>query len=149
MKSPEKAVETLSSLKALGVQISMDDFGTGYSSLSLLKRLPIDTLKVDKSFVSDLRTDGGDASIISAIIAMARSLNLNVIAEGVEQLSQLAFLRARGCNLIQGFLISRALPAVEMASMFADGAKSLSMLGPPVAQGDGRSRPGLLRAVDP
>jgi EAL domain-containing protein (putative c-di-GMP-specific phosphodiesterase class I) len=121
MKNPAEAAGTLMDLKALGVSISMDDFGTGYSSLSMLKRLPIDCLKIDRSFVRDIVVDGDDAAITSTIIAMGKSLKLEVIAEGVEEPEQLAFLRRQGCGLVQGFLVGRPVPAVEIADLLAAG----------------------------
>jgi len=119
MKDPAQIADNLNDLKGLGVRISMDDFGTGYSSLSLLKRLPIDCLKIDRSFVRDLASDADDAAITAAIIAMSRSLNLEVIAEGVEQPEQLAHLRQRGCKRFQGFLASKPLPAAQMTELLA------------------------------
>jgi EAL domain-containing protein (putative c-di-GMP-specific phosphodiesterase class I) len=116
MASDERGSRTLSAIKDLGVQISMDDFGTGYSSLSALRRLPIDELKIDQSFVRDMTGDPGDAAIISTIIAMGRSLNLRVVAEGVEEETQLALLRDQGCHLIQGYLISHPLAAADFVS---------------------------------
>jgi len=104
------AIEVLTQLRELGVGISVDDFGTGYSSLSYLKRLPIDTLKIDRSFVSDLHQDDDDAAICAAILSMATKLNLKVVAEGVEREEQLDFLRQHRCDLIQGFLYSKPLP---------------------------------------
>jgi len=107
MENPESAAQTLKRFRAMGVRISIDDFGTGYSSLSFLKRFPIDTLKIDQSFVRDIVSDEDDASITRAVIAMGRSLRLDIVAEGVETASQLAFLRAEGCHKAQGFYFSR------------------------------------------
>jgi diguanylate cyclase (GGDEF)-like protein/PAS domain S-box-containing protein len=118
MVSPETSVRTLYELKKLGIRISLDDFGTGHSSLSYLKRFPIDTLKIDQSFVHDITTDPDTAAIVQAIIAMAHSLRLKVIAEGVEFGEQANFLRANGCDQMQGYLIKPPGPATEVAAMF-------------------------------
>ncbi len=109
----EKSCAILMKLKSRGIQVSIDDFGTGYSSLSYLKKFPLDTLKIDQSFVCDLMQDSDDAAIVSAIIAMARSLKLNVIAEGVENQEQLNYLAAKGCNEVQGYFTGRPVPAEE------------------------------------
>src|SRR5260221_5659867 len=114
MQNAENTIHTLRELKDAGVRISMDDFGTGYSSLNYLKRFPIDTLKLDQSFVRDVATDARDAAIVSAVIAMAHSLDLKVVAEGVETAEQLAFLRQRHCDTIQGFYFSAPLPADDL-----------------------------------
>ena len=109
MGNPEDSVDILTQLKAIGLTISIDDFGTGYSSLSYLKRFPIDTLKIDREFVRDITEDPDDAAITSAIITLAHSLELNVVAEGVETHEQLQFLRNGGCDQVQGFLLSKPL----------------------------------------
>ena len=111
MANAEQSVRTLSELKAIGVTLAIDDFGTGYSSLSYLKRLPIDTLKIDQAFVGDITTDPEDAAITSTIITMAHSLGLDVIAEGVETAEQLQYLRSQGCDEIQGHWFARPLEA--------------------------------------
>ncbi len=108
---PENAAATLSRIKDMGLTISLDDFGTGYSSLSYLKRFPINCLKIDRAFVRDIATDPDDAAIVTAIITMAQSLKLEVVAEGVETQQQVDFLRARGCFAAQGYFFSKPLPA--------------------------------------
>lgn len=120
MKGAEGDVDTLRNLNAMGVDISIDDFGTGYSSLSYLKRLPINTLKIDRSFVRDLTTNPDDAAIVTAIITMARSLDLRVVAEAVETEDQLKFLSALHCHRIQGYLFSKPLPAEEAERLLAE-----------------------------
>ncbi|HEY5489635.1 MAG TPA: EAL domain-containing protein [Gemmatimonadaceae bacterium] len=117
MTRSEEAETLLRALRALGVQIAIDDFGTGYSSLAYLKRFPIDTLKIDISFIRDVTTSEDGAAIAVAIINMARSLKMRVIAEGVETQSQLDWLRQNACDEIQGFLYSRPLPATELARL--------------------------------
>jgi diguanylate cyclase len=108
------AVAMLRALKRMGVQVAVDDFGTGYSSLSYLKRLPIDILKVDKSFVRDLGHNREDAAIVRAIIALASSLGLSTIAEGVEDTAQEALLREAGCDFVQGFHYGRPVPVERL-----------------------------------
>ncbi len=117
MEDPEEAARTLNALKDLGVQISVDDFGTGYSSLAYLKRFNVDELKVDRSFVREIPGDEDDAAIVTAVLAMARSLGLKVVAEGVETPAQLAFLTRLGCDQFQGFLFSRAVPSAEFTAL--------------------------------
>lgn len=109
----ESAIKTMTQLVELGISVSLDDFGTGYSSLSYLKRFPIDTLKIDKSFINEVTTDAGSEVIVNTIIAMAHSLGLKVIAEGVETEAQLALLHERGCDQVQGYLFARPLPFDE------------------------------------
>lgn len=109
MKHPAEAAIVLNNLKALGISISIDDFGTGFSSLSYLKHFPIDTLKIDKSFIMNLEWDEANTAIASAVISMAHSLNMKVVAEGVETMKQLEFLQQKNCHLAQGFLISKPL----------------------------------------
>jgi diguanylate cyclase (GGDEF)-like protein/PAS domain S-box-containing protein len=111
MRDPEEAIEKLHELKLMGIKVAIDDFGTGYSSLNYLKRFPIDTLKIDKSFVSDVCKDPHDTAIVRAIINLGHALELMVIAEGVETKEQLQYLTALGCDAVQGFLFSKALPA--------------------------------------
>jgi diguanylate cyclase (GGDEF)-like protein len=110
MRDADGAAATLGKLKALGIQLAIDDFGTGYSSLSRLKEFPIDRLKIDRSFVRVVDTDLNDQAIASAVIAMAGSMNMRVVAEGVETSGQLDFLRAKHCDEIQGYFLSRPLP---------------------------------------
>ncbi|MFJ4064188.1 EAL domain-containing protein [Pseudomonas sp. NPDC089996] len=118
MSQAEEALAVLHQLKKLGVQLAIDDFGTGYSSLSYLKRLPLDILKIDKSFIRGLPDDPHDAAIARAIIALGRSMQLTIIAEGVENQAQQRFLAAEGCEQIQGYIVSLPLPPDEFASMF-------------------------------
>jgi EAL domain-containing protein (putative c-di-GMP-specific phosphodiesterase class I) len=115
MHHAEDTVRTLGQLHEMGVHLAIDDFGTGYSSLSYLKRFPLHALKIDRSFVKDLESDPDDAAIVTAIIAMARSLNLRVVAEGVETVGQANFLRGLACDLAQGFHFGRPMPAAEFA----------------------------------
>ena len=113
MQDVEKTIATLSRLKAMGIKLSVDDFGTGYSSLSYLKRFPIDTLKIDQTFVRDITTDPDDAAIAKSIISMAHDMQLRVIAEGVETEEQKSFLLQRQCDEMQGYLFSKPVPAAE------------------------------------
>ncbi len=123
MENIALTIETVSQLHQFGTKLSIDDFGTGYSSLSYLKRFAIDKLKIDQSFIRHLSEDANDEAIVIAIINMAKSLGFKVIAEGVETAEQLAFLRARQCDEIQGYLFSRPIPPEEFAKMLAEGAR--------------------------
>jgi EAL domain-containing protein (putative c-di-GMP-specific phosphodiesterase class I) len=119
MRDDRHSVRVFNALWDMEVRIAVDDFGTGYSSLSYLKRFPIDTLKIDRGFIRDIGTDPDDAAIVRAIIAMASSLNLHVVAEGVETDEQRDFLHAEGCHLVQGYLCHRPAPADEVARFLA------------------------------
>lgn len=123
MHNEEDALATLAALKEMGVHIAIDDFGTGYSSLRYLKRFPIDILKIDRSFVQDIPRVAEDAAIVEAIIAMAKSLGVRVIAEGVETSEQLAFLLAHGCSLMQGYYLSRPIDAKAMTRLLGEGER--------------------------
>jgi diguanylate cyclase (GGDEF)-like protein/PAS domain S-box-containing protein len=118
MENAESAIATLDELKSKGVDISIDDFGTGYSSLSYLKRFPLDVLKIDRSFVRDVPTNGDDAAIVVAIIALARSMDIRVVAEGVETQSQAEFLNRSGCDFAQGYYFSPPVPAAQITAGF-------------------------------
>jgi EAL domain-containing protein (putative c-di-GMP-specific phosphodiesterase class I) len=120
MEQAEQAIATLDALKALGVRLAIDDFGTGYSSLAYLKRFPIDKLKIDRSFVQGLADDADDREIAATIIAMARSLSLDVLAEGVESEQQLAILRQLDCDQYQGYLFAQPMPADELERLLPD-----------------------------
>ena len=116
MLDPEQVIDTLGQLAAKGFQLSIDDFGTGHSSLVYLKRLPVHTLKVDKSFVADMDTDEENASIVRATINLAHSLGLTVTAEGVETSAVLNMLKGMGCDYYQGYYISRPMSKADMAA---------------------------------
>ncbi|MDA3908123.1 MAG: EAL domain-containing protein [Sulfurimonas sp.] len=120
MNNPEDSIESLQKLSSLGISISIDDFGTGYSSLAYLKRLPINKLKIDRSFIKDLPQDTEDAAITKTIISLCSSLNLKVIAEGVETEEQKNFLLENGCKFIQGYHYSRPLSIEDMTKFLID-----------------------------
>jgi EAL domain-containing protein (putative c-di-GMP-specific phosphodiesterase class I) len=117
MQDAEKTIKIMNRLTKLGISFSIDDFGTGYSSLSLLKRFPLSTLKVDRSFIQDVPDDDDAVAIVKAIIAMAHSLKFEIIAEGVENRPQLDFLRNLKCQNYQGFLFSKPLPAKKITQL--------------------------------
>ena len=119
MQEPEKAAALLQDLKAMGLYLSIDDFGTGYSSLAYLKRFPIDSLKIDRSFIKDIPANSDDLAITQAVIAMAHGLRLRTVAEGVENEEQLEWLKRFGCDEVQGYLFSKPLPADEAGRFLA------------------------------
>jgi EAL domain-containing protein (putative c-di-GMP-specific phosphodiesterase class I) len=121
MIDAESTIDTLHALKAIGVQLAVDDFGTGYSSFSYLRRFPLDTLKIDQSFVRDIAVDQKDAAIVSAMIGIGKSLKQRVIAEGVETLEQLDFLRTQGCTEAQGYYFSRPVAAEQFTALLKSG----------------------------
>jgi diguanylate cyclase (GGDEF)-like protein len=125
MEDTETAIKVLNDLKGMGLQVAIDDFGTGYSSLTYLKRFPIHTLKIDQSFVRDITTDRHDASIVATIIGLGHSLNLKVVAEGVETQEQLNLLRASQCDEYQGYLTSKPLPAREFEVLLAPATSTM------------------------
>ena len=117
IRNPERTRRVLCAIKQLGVRLAIDDFGTGYSSLGQLKNFPIDTLKVDRSFVREIPYDTADSAITKATIAMGKALGLTVVAEGVETPGQMQFLRAYGCDEIQGFYFSKPIVADQFAEL--------------------------------
>jgi diguanylate cyclase (GGDEF)-like protein/PAS domain S-box-containing protein len=140
MQNSKSTVAVLEALKDMGVQLALDDFGTGYSSLSYLRRFPIDTLKIDRSFVGDLSTDADDAGIVRAMISMGASLQMGVVAEGVETPQQLAFLQKHGCSEGQGFYFSQPVAAEDFAKMLRSSAAE-------IAKGALRHSPGRQKTV--
>jgi EAL domain-containing protein (putative c-di-GMP-specific phosphodiesterase class I) len=140
LPDPQQAVKLLRNLKAMGVRLTIDDFGTGYSSLSYLKRLPIDCVKIDASFIRGIPVDASDVAITETILAMARSLGLKVVAEGVETLDQVRFLERRRCDEMQGYYFSKPLPAEELTAY-------LEEQGAPPEESRRREAPGRLRIV--
>ena len=118
IRNEEEAGRALAELKDRGIRIALDDFGMGYSSMTYLKRFPVDTVKVDRSFVGGLGTNPEDSAIISAILSMAQALGLTTVAEGVETLEQLELLRELGCDELQGYLVSPPIPADEFEKIF-------------------------------
>jgi EAL domain-containing protein (putative c-di-GMP-specific phosphodiesterase class I) len=124
MRNLDVVLPQLRALKALGVSLSIDDFGTGYSSLAYLKRLPIDILKIDRTFVGELESSRDSAALVAAIVAMGHGLRLDVVAEGVETQAQMQRLADRGCRFMQGFLFSRPVAPEQFAQLLARPARS-------------------------
>jgi EAL domain-containing protein (putative c-di-GMP-specific phosphodiesterase class I) len=116
----EKAIQKVSALNNIGIRLVLDDFGTGYSSLQYLKRLPLDQIKIDQSFIRDIETDTDDRAIVTTIVNMSKSLNVGVIAEGVETYAQKEFLINQGCNYFQGYLFGKPKPADEFIQSLRD-----------------------------
>jgi diguanylate cyclase len=129
MQDVESGQRSLAALKEYGFALAVDDFGTGYCSLNYLKRFPLDTLKVDRAFVNDITADTDDAAIVRAIVGLGHNLDLKIVAEGVETLAQLEFLRAAGCDLVQGYLMSRAIEAGSFAQLLRAPARTLPAAG--------------------
>lgn len=122
MNDLDLTIKTIEKLRNMGIEVSLDDFGTGYSSLNYLRKLPIDTLKIDKAFVRDLTEKSGEVTIIKAIIMLAHSMNLKVVAEGVENHNQFSFLKGQNCDMVQGFLFSRPLPSSQVEDILKRGS---------------------------
>ena len=118
-------IEKMQGLKKLGLELSIDDFGTGYSSLAYLKKMPLDVLKIDQSFVRDIETDTNDAAIVDTIISMAKHLDLKVIAEGVETQFELDFLEQKGCLLYQGYLFGKPVPSDQFTELLRIGKANM------------------------
>jgi EAL domain-containing protein (putative c-di-GMP-specific phosphodiesterase class I) len=122
IKDLDRTISILESLRNIGVKISLDDFGTGYSSLAALKYLPLDRLKIDRSFIQELRANTVDAGIVRTIVNLGHELDLNVVAEGVETIEQFEFLRSINCDAVQGFLFSKPLAGADLDSAIATGS---------------------------
>jgi EAL domain-containing protein (putative c-di-GMP-specific phosphodiesterase class I) len=124
MHDPEHSIEIFKRLQKMGAKLAVDDFGTGYSSLAYLKRLPVNTLKIDRSFIIDLPDSQEDAYITKAVLALGHSMGLEIVAEGVENEAQKAFLEENGCRIIQGHFYGRALPASQVEASFCSKPES-------------------------
>jgi EAL domain-containing protein (putative c-di-GMP-specific phosphodiesterase class I) len=143
MRNVSRAIKVLDAVQSRGIRLAIDDFGTGYSSMSLMKQFPIDTIKIDRSFVRDLPVDTEDQAIAQAIISMGKALGMTVIAEGVETVEQEAFLRSHACDEMQGFLFSKPLPAREMANLLRVEGQ---MISPPLQPEDDEARKAEIRS---
>ncbi|MDP2948701.1 MAG: EAL domain-containing protein, partial [Chloroflexota bacterium] len=140
MQDADFTITMRQDLRPLGVEISIDDFGTGYSSLNYLRRFPIDVVKIDRSFVRDVTVDADDAAIVTAIIALAQSLKLRAVAEGVETQEQLAFLKERQCHEMQGYLFSKPVPAEAFERILAQDKRLQAQSGTKVMSYPSRGR---------
>jgi EAL domain-containing protein (putative c-di-GMP-specific phosphodiesterase class I) len=130
MQNVPRAVRVLDSLSSRGIRLAIDDFGTGYSSMSLMKQFPIDTIKIDRSFVRDLPDDSEDKAIAQAIISMGKALGMTIVAEGVETTEQETFLRDHACDEMQGFLFSKPVPPRQLADLLRTGLTTSPPLQP-------------------
>jgi EAL domain-containing protein (putative c-di-GMP-specific phosphodiesterase class I) len=126
MQHPEESAQMLQQITDMGVAIALDDFGTGYSSLAYLKRFPVRNLKIDRSFVRDVHTDPDDAAIVTAVISLAKSLNLGLVAEGVELQEQLDFLASLDCDAYQGYFFSKPIAAADCTLLLTSGRQAAS-----------------------
>jgi EAL domain-containing protein (putative c-di-GMP-specific phosphodiesterase class I) len=131
MRDVDLAIGKMRELEAMGIRLSIDDFGTGYSSLAALKRFPIHTLKIDRSFVKEVTTSANDAAISTSIIALAHTMNLMVVAEGIETQEQRDFLLEKGCEVGQGYFFGRPLPAREATALLAASGHPMKGVGTP------------------
>ena len=129
MHDPDAVVARMGKLKSLGVRLSVDDFGTGYSSLASLRRFPVDVLKIDRSFIESISKSSEDASVVQTLVSLGRTLGLEVVAEGVELVSQLDAVRKAGCNLAQGFLLGRPLDREQLDALVATLVRATSPTG--------------------
>ena len=111
MHDPEEVISSLHELSQFGMMLAIDDFGTGYSSLAYLKRFPVNTLKIDRAFITDISSDNDDVAIVEAVLGLGKHFNMKVVAEGVEDEEQLKFLKTQGCDIAQGYFISKPLSA--------------------------------------
>jgi EAL domain-containing protein (putative c-di-GMP-specific phosphodiesterase class I) len=141
MRNVSRAIKVLDAIQSRGIRLAIDDFGTGYSSMSLMKQFPIDTIKIDRSFVRDLPKDSEDQAIAQAIISMGKALGMTVIAEGVETAEQHAFLRNHACDELQGYLFSKPLPAPQLARLLRAPPMLVSPPLQPGAEDAARSAP--------
>jgi len=130
MKHPDSATSILKNLRAAGVRVAVDDFGTGYSSLSYLRKFPADAIKIDQSFIRQMTATPGETSIVTAIIRMGQSLNLRVVAEGVETQTELEFLQSQHCDEAQGYYFSRPVSAHQFASLLETGIHTAGVFEP-------------------
>ncbi len=139
MRNVARAIKILKAVQSRGIRLAIDDFGTGYSSMSLMKQFPIDTIKIDRSFVRDLPRDSEDQAIAQAIISMGKALGMTVIAEGVETAEQQAFLRNHFCDEMQGYLFSKPLPAPQLARLLK---APPTLMSPPLQPDSAPAKPG-------